>query len=178
MSTALLVIDVQQSLVDYLSADRQATFMPVLADLIARARAEGVPVVYVRHEDEELVPGTEGWEIAAGIAPRSGDPIVEKRFRDAFRETDLQDVLSRLGADAVVISGMQTEFCVDATMREAERRGYKVTLASDAHATYPAGEASEERIRDQVHRVARDTVAKIVPSAQLFADTVSARNAN
>jgi nicotinamidase-related amidase len=168
MSTALLVVDVQNEVIDELTPDRRATFVAVLAELIARARAYGAPVVYIRHNDEFLTVGSKGWEIAAEIAPRPGEPIVDKRYRDAFRETDLQDVLARLGVDQVVICGIQTEFCVDATLREAERRGYAVTLAADAHATYPVEGATEEQIRAQVHRVAADRIAKIVPTAQLF----------
>jgi nicotinamidase-related amidase len=77
-------------------------------------------------------------------------------------------VLARLAADHVVVCGMQTEFCIDATIREGERRGYRVTLVEDAHATYPVDGATEEQIRAQIHRVARGSVAEIVPAAQLF----------
>ncbi|HEY6357372.1 MAG TPA: cysteine hydrolase family protein [Vicinamibacterales bacterium] len=169
MATALLVIDVQQALVDALESHRRAPFLRTLSELIARARAAGTPVLYVRHADDELRPNTREWEIAAEIAPQPGDAIIEKRHRDSFRETDLHDVLSRLGTDHVVVCGMQTEFCVDATMREADRRGYRVTLIADGHATYPVDGATEEQIRAQVHRVARGRVAEIVSADDLFA---------
>lgn len=174
MSTALLIVDVQQALADALKPARRAEFLYTLNYLITRARAAGAPVVYIRHADDELVPNTTGWEIAGEIAPRPSDAIVEKRYRDAFRETDLQQILSGLGVHHVVLCGMQTEFCVDWTMREAERRGYRVTLAADGTATYPVDGATEEQIRDQVHRVVRGKVAEIVPSADLFADTADA----
>jgi nicotinamidase-related amidase len=136
--------------------------------LLERARRANVPVVYVRHNDDELQLGTKEWEIAGEIAPRPGEPIVDKQYRDAFRQTDLAHVLARLGADQVVVCGMQTEFCIDATIREADRRGLRVTLVEDAHATYPAEGATEEQIRRQIHRVARGSVAAIVPAAELF----------
>lgn len=168
MSTALLVIDVQELLVDFLEAGRRAEFLQTLKTLIERARGSSIPVIYIRHSDEELVAGTPQWEIAAEIAPSPAETIVEKTYRDAFRETDLQSVLAARGIHSVVVCGMQTEFCVDATIREAERRGYKVTLVADGHATFPADGASEEQIRAQVHRVARDKVAAIVPSSEIF----------
>jgi nicotinamidase-related amidase len=168
MTTALLVIDIQRALADYLDPARRLGFLGTVAALLERARRANVPVVYVRHNDDELRVGTKEWEIAEEIAPRPGEPIVEKRYRDAFRETDLADVLTRLVADHVVVCGMQTEFCIDATIREAERRGYRVTLVEDAHATYPVDGATEEQIRAQIHRVARGSVAEIVPAAQLF----------
>ncbi len=168
MATALLVIDVQRLLVDSLEAPRRAEFLRELKGLLDRARRADIPVVYIRHRDDEFVPGTPPWEIAGEIAPRPSEPIVEKQHRDAFRETNLADVLARLGADHIVACGMQTEFCVDATVREAERRGYRVTLAEDGHATLPVTGATEEQIRDHVHRVLRGRVAEIVPSAELF----------
>ena len=168
MTTALLVVDVQQALVDALAPDRRAQFLGTLSDLIERARACAAPVVYIRHADEELVSGTPPWHIAAEIAPEPGEIVVEKTFRDSFRETALQDTLATLGVEGLVVCGMQTEYCVDATVREAERRGYRVTLVEDAHATYPDGDASEEQIRTQMHRVAQG-IARIVPAAEVFA---------
>lgn len=167
MNAALVVIDVQRSLVDYLGKERRAEYLPVLAALIERARTQNVPVVYVRHNDEELVHGSSGWQIAGEIGPQAGEPIVDKTFRDSFRETNLADVLAALDADRLVLCGMQTEFCVDATLREAVRRGYRVTLVADGTATYPDGGASEEQIQAQVHRVASG-IASITPSSQLF----------
>jgi nicotinamidase-related amidase len=173
MPAAILVIDVQRALLAELAPERSAAFVDTLTKLLANARASGCPVVYVRHDGSpyELVPGTPDWDVAAEIAPRPGEPIVEKRFRDAFRETNLADVLSTLGVDELFVSGMQTEFCVDATVREAERRGFRVTLVEDAHATSPSGGLTEEQIRAHVHRVARDEVARIVPSTELFGFT-------
>lgn len=170
MKTALLVIDIQRLLVDELNPGRRVEYLATVARLLERARGANVPVVFVRHsDDDELRAGTKAWEIADEIAPSPGEPIVDKRYRDAFRETDLADVLTRLATDHVVVCGMQTEFCVDATMREAERRGYRVTLVEDGHATFPVDGATEEQIRAQVHRVARGRVAAIVPAAELFA---------
>ncbi len=166
--TALIVVDVQQGLVDWLAAERRASFLATLSSLLARAREAGVPVVYIRHNDEDLVTGTSQWEVAGEIAPRAGEPIVEKTFRDAFRETNLEDVLQRLNAKRLVVCGMQTEYCVDSTVREAERRGYRVTLIGDGTATYPAGGLTEEQIRDHVYRVANGTVAEIEPASALF----------
>jgi len=169
MATALLVVDVQTALTDWLAAERRRDFLATLRELIARARAAGIPVVYVRHGDEEdLIAGTAGWEITARIAPRPDEPIVDKRFRDAFRETTLAGVLERRSVERLVVCGMQSEFCVDATIREAERRGYRVTLVSDGHATYSSDDLSEEQIRGNVHRIARGEVAEIVAAEDLF----------
>jgi len=174
VATVLLVIDVQRALVDALNPRRQTEFLDVLRGLLDRARAGGTPVVYVRHDGapDELVAGTAEWEIAHEIAPKPGEPIVDKRFRDAFRETNLADVLAKLEADHIIACGMQSEFCVDATVREAERRGYRVTFVEDGHATFDAEDATEQQIRSQVNRVASG-IARLMPAARVFASETS-----
>ncbi len=169
MNAALVVVDIQQLLVDALAPARRSEFLAIIETMLARARAAQMPIVYIRHNDDELVLGTPSWEIPTQIAPRPGEAIVDKRFRDAFRQTDLADVLAALGAHELIVCGMQTEYCVDATVREAERRGYRVTLVADGHATFPDGEQSEDDIRALVHRVARDTVARIRTADEVFA---------
>jgi len=171
MGEVLLVIDVQQALVDELAAERRAALLGTLRGLLGRARSCGVPIVYVRHDGspDELIPGTPAWQIAAEIAPNEGEPIVDKRFSDSFRETPLADVLARYGGDHVIAAGMQTDFCVAATVREAATRGYAVTLVEDGHATYPSQGRSEEEIRTQIHADARARGVTLQTAGTLFA---------
>jgi len=75
-NTALLVIDVQKGLVEYLPPHRQTELLHNIAALLDKARGAGVPVIYVQHQDEELLPGTRVWEIADEIAPRNGERVV------------------------------------------------------------------------------------------------------
>jgi len=164
--TTLLIIDVQKGLVDYLPAHRKSELLQTIGALRDKARAANVPVIYVQHQDEELIPGTAAWEIAGEIAPSEGEPVVAKKYRDSFRETNLDELLKARETEHIVISGMQSEFCIDATLREAERRGYKETLVTDAHATYDAEGATEDQIRAQIHRVARG-IAETTPVAGL-----------
>jgi nicotinamidase-related amidase len=156
MQRALLVIDMQNELVDSLPAQRRSELISAVGALVHRARARGTPVVYVRHNDDgPLRLGTPPWEIAAEVAPRNGEPIVEKQHADAFVETGLTEVFSVRKIDELVVCGMQSDFCVDATIRGALERGYRVTLAEDAHATYADGGKTEREIIDELHRELR-----------------------
>ena len=171
MSDVLVVIDVQQELVDALEPARREELLGTLVPLLDQARANGLPIVYVRHDGQpqELVPGTPGWEIPSAIAPRAGEPIVDKRHGNAFQETNLSEVLAGYEADHLIAAGMQTDFCVTKTITEAGRRGYRVTLVEDAHATYPSGGKSEGEIREAMHDDTRSWGGRIVPAAELFA---------
>jgi nicotinamidase-related amidase len=171
MADVLLVIDVQRALLEELPPARREELLATLVPLLERARAEGTPVVYVRHDGSpgELIPGTPEWEIGSEIAPRAGEPIVDKRFGDAFVETNLEDVLSGLEADHLIATGMQTDFCVNATIGGAVQRGYRVTLVADAHATCASGGKTEEQIREAMHEQTRARGAQVVPAAELSA---------
>ena len=168
MSDVLLIIDVQRALLKELSAVRGTELLGKLVPLLDQARATGLPVVYVRHDGspQELVPGTPDWEIASEIAPRAGEPIVDKRFADAFAETNLADVLAALDADHLIAAGMQTDMCVNATIGGAVERGYSVTLLGDAHAT---STADELQIREAMHQTTLSRGARVIPAAELFA---------
>jgi nicotinamidase-related amidase len=170
VSTALLVIDVQRALADELAPTRRAEFLGTLATVLDRARSSALPVVFVRHDGSpgELIPGTPEWEIAGEIAPRTGEPIVDKRFGDAFQETNLADVLTAVNADDLIVTGMQTDFCVNATIGGATERGYRVTLVEDAHATTGSNGKTERQIREEMHDATRARGARIVSAAELF----------
>jgi nicotinamidase-related amidase len=132
---ALVVIDVQNGVV----ADGHDIDGVVgrIAQMIDHARACEIPVVYVQHEDDELVPGTDAWQIRSELAPQAGEPVIHKHYPDTFAETNFAETLEQLGIGELVITGAQTDACVQSTLYGALRHGYQVTLVSDAHTTSP-----------------------------------------
>jgi nicotinamidase-related amidase len=168
MADVLLVVDVQQGLVDALPAERRTSFVATLADLIARARSRGTKLVYVRHGDEGLPEQTPAWQIADAIKPRDGEPIVDKHKSDAFEDTDLADVLSARDLDHLIVCGMQSDYCVNATALGGTRRDYRVTVISDAHATYAAEGRSETEICNDVNTDLQAAGIGLVCAAHVF----------
>jgi nicotinamidase-related amidase len=131
--TALLIIDVQNEVVT--GAHERDAVVAALGGLADRARRESVPVVWVRHSDEELLPGSDDWQIVPELVPAEGEPIVEKRYGDSFEDTALEEVLAGLGVGRLVVTGAQTDACVRSTLHGAFARGYDATLVKDAHTT-------------------------------------------
>jgi nicotinamidase-related amidase len=132
---ALLVIDVQVGLIEGAEPVYQAD--PVLgriAELIEKARAAGLPVVYAQVKDVGGV-GTPEWQIHPAVAPAANDLVIRKAWSDSFRETALHQELEARGITHLVVMGMKTDFCVDMTSRRAVALGYDVTLVSDGHTT-------------------------------------------
>jgi nicotinamidase-related amidase len=130
---ALLVIDVQNGVVD--GSFERDRVVANIGGLVARARREGIAVVWVRHSDDGLAFGSDAWQIVPELVPDAAEAVVEKRYGDAFEDTDLEKVLAGLGAGRLVVVGAQTDVCIRSTLHGALVRGYDATLVSDAHTT-------------------------------------------
>jgi nicotinamidase-related amidase len=133
-NTALLVIDVQNGVVA--DSFRREEVVANINTLLARARAGGVPVVWIQHADDgELAVGSEAWEYVPELVREEKEPLVHKRYGDSFEDTELESVLAERGVGRLVVSGAQTDACIRSTLHGAFTRGYDVVLASDAHTT-------------------------------------------
>lgn len=131
--TALMVIDVQNDVVA--TAYKRDEIVANINSCVEKARAAGVPVIWVQHSDEGLPIDSEGWEIVSELAPNVGDPKIRKTFRSSFVETDLAAVLAKLSVSHLVITGAETNNCVRFTSHNALELGYDLTLVEDAHTT-------------------------------------------
>ncbi len=107
------------------------------AALLAAFRKERRAVVHIRHiavkpGSSFFLPGTPGAEFHALVQPTPEEPVVTKHFPNSFRETELLAVLQGLGAKRLVIVGMMTHMCIDATTRAACDLGFECTVVADA----------------------------------------------
>ena len=103
-------------------------------------RKRALPVFHIQHISKRpgatfFLPNTKGVEIHKSVSPQTGEAIIEKYFPNAFRDTDLLNVLKRSEVDEVTICGAMTHMCVDATTRAAFDFGFRCTVIEDACAT-------------------------------------------
>ncbi len=131
--TALVVIDVQNGVVG--NAHDRNGVVSRIAGLVEKAREQKVSVIWVQHADDELVNGTNEWQIVSELQPQSNEPIVHKSYNDSFEETSLESELAARNIGHLVIVGAQTEWCIRSTLHGAIARGYDALLVSDAHTT-------------------------------------------
>ena len=142
MARGLVIVDIQK---DYFPGGAHPLEKPEAAaasaaKLLDGFRASGDPVFHVRHvwdEDEAtfMRPGTEGVEIHESVAPLDGEVVISKEHPNSFRDTELEAELRSAGVDELVVCGMMTSMCVDATVRAAVDLGFETTVAHDACAT-------------------------------------------
>jgi nicotinamidase-related amidase len=147
--TALLVIDVQVGIIDGMRAYKGADVLGKIADLLSKARAGRVPVLYVQHDGgpgDLLEAGSIGWQIHPAIAPAYGEPVIPKRACDSFFETTLKQELDAREIGRLVIAGCETPYCIDTACRRAVSLGYHVTLVGDAHTTVDSKTLKAEQI--------------------------------
>jgi nicotinamidase-related amidase len=147
-SKALLVIDVQKDVVA--NALNTPAVVANINSLISNARILDVPVIWVQHSDDYLEKGSTGWEIVDELEPLPNEVRIYKTHSSSFEETDLQAQLDLLGSKKLIITGAQTNYCVNATSNAGVELGYQVTLVSDAHTTEDSDtEKASELIADK-----------------------------
>ena len=129
----LMVVDVQVGVVK--DASDASRIVKNVARAVERARAQGVPVIWVQHSDENLTYGSPDWQWVAELTPAEAEPRIHKHFNSSFEQTTIEPELARLGATHIVLAGAATNWCIRATAYAALERGYDLTLVSDAHTT-------------------------------------------
>jgi nicotinamidase-related amidase len=132
-NTALVVIDVQNGAMA--GAYNRDAVIANIKTLVDKARAEGVPVIWVQHTSREFARGSEAWQYVPELDLGDSEPVVHKTYGDSFEETDLEERLAERGIGRLVVAGAQTDECVRATLHGAVVRGYDATLVADAHTT-------------------------------------------
>jgi ureidoacrylate peracid hydrolase len=127
------------------------TITPRIAALVAAARAANGEIIFTRvqsgtpdgrdtsihqkHLGLHVPPGSREAEILPDVGRIETDAVVTKAGWGSFYGTNLDPLLRNIGAETLVVCGVTTDGCVEATVREAADRGYRVGLVEDACAT-------------------------------------------
>ena len=133
----LLIIDTQSAIVTPALHDFDG-FVDSVQRLITTARASGTEIVFVRHDDgyPPLTPGHPGFEIDGRFQPRPGERIFDKRVNSAFRGTGLLEYLRKKGETTVIVAGLQTDYCIDATIKAGFEHGLNLIVPAQANSTF------------------------------------------
>jgi len=105
--------------------------------LLNHFRDRKLPVIHVRHismrpDATFFLPGTEGTAFHENVAPLPDEAVVTKHFPNSFRETDLRQRLEAMEISELIICGMMSHMCIDATTRAAFDLDYGCIVAHDA----------------------------------------------
>jgi nicotinamidase-related amidase len=124
MKPALLVVDVQKAFFesDPITTHSLEEAIEYINAAIALFREKQLPVISVQDMDEEenVVPGEDGFELPDQLNILDSDVHIHKTYGNAFNKTTLEDELRKIGADTVIITGFCAEYCVLSTYRGAK----------------------------------------------------------
>jgi nicotinamidase-related amidase len=172
---AFVIVDVQRLYVEggrWFTADG-ASIVAKIAPLLELARTSGVPVLYIQHVEN---PGVSVDSPLVGfpdaIAPREGEPVIQKRYASGFDQTTLQAELNARGIKTLFLTGLSSIACLNATLRSAQLLGYGVTVLADAQSA--GGNARTAAMMNDVWKTLGATVvpstgidfASLCPSAE------------
>lgn len=170
---ALVIIDVQRgmfSVPDMQPYDGEATVVRIRY-LLDQARAASIPVLFVQHDGEEghpLAAGSPGFSFHDALTPEAGESVTVKRHCNAFQETGLEALLRASGADRFIVTGMQSNYCVDTFVRAAFERGFKICLVADGHTTFDTPVLSAEQIIAHHNHTLDGSFAELIPTEEII----------
>ena len=181
MTTALLLVDIQKDyfpggameVVGSTAAASQA------AALLAAFRKKSLPVIHIQHISTRpgatfFLPKTAGAQIHESVVPNAGEPLFQKHFPSAFRETALLEHLRKEKISRLAIVGMMTHMCIDTTTRAAADLGFSCSLAHDACATrsltFKGVQVPAESVQAAYLAALNGAFAKVMSANELAAD--------
>lgn len=144
-TSVLLVIDMQ----NYFYSMAKP-ILPAIKTTIQICRNASVPVIFTRHchkspedygmlyewwDGDLIMDGTSDAQLIDELGRSDGDLVVEKNTYSAFKGTELEEQLKKMGVEEVIVSGVMTNLCCETTAREAFIRGFRVFFSTDATAT-------------------------------------------
>jgi nicotinamidase-related amidase len=150
MKTALLLVDIQR---EYFPGGAIPLEGPVEAavqarELLALFRENHLPAVFIQHVSldpgaSSFRPGSPGVSLYSSLRPLPGEAVVRKHYPNSFRDTRLLELLRTDEVSRLIICGMMTHMCIDATTRAAFDYGFECIVAADACATRDLALAGE-----------------------------------
>jgi nicotinamidase-related amidase len=173
----LIVIDMLNDFLERWEQTARERLVLSINDLVGIMRQCGHPIIWVRQEFEPdlrdafpemrakdiriAIKGTTGCEIASDLATAPSDPVVIKKRYSAFYGTDLDQMLHRLGPDAIILAGINTHACIRVTAIDAYQRDWEVIVAADCVDSY------DREHHDISMKYMKDKLAAVLSNAEI-----------
>jgi nicotinamidase-related amidase len=159
VSTALIIVDIQNDYfpngkMELSNPEKAASNAAKVLDWFRQNNKD--TIFHIQHIASNpaigfFLPNTEGAKINEAVLPLENETIIQKHFPNSFLQTDLENKLRANGVTKVVVVGMMTHMCIDATVRAAVDLGFETTLIEDACATRDLSYQDKTVPAEQVH---------------------------
>ena len=166
MKTAFIIIDVQNILVE--TGFQTKGLLEKISYLQNQARSKNIEIIYVQHIENPEAQTSEDWQLSALLNRKLDEKVFQKRYNSMFKETGLKEYLDQQGIEKLVLCGMQTEYCVDTSVKVAFEHGYKLVVPEGTVTTFDGDDIPAETINNFYENIWDERFADVLDYKTIF----------
>ena len=166
MKTAFIIIDVPNILVE--TGFETAKLLEKIAYLQDQARSKNIEIIYVQHIENPEAQTLEDWQLSALLNRKPDEKVFQKRYNSIFKETGLKEYLDQQGIEQLVLCGMQTEYCVDTSVKVGFEYGYKLVIPEGAVTTFDGEDIPAETLNEFYENIWEGRFADVIDYKTIF----------
>ena len=166
MKTAFVIIDVQNILVE--TGFETEKLLEKIAYLQDQARSKNIEIIYVQHIENPEAQTLEDWQLSALLNRKPDEKVFQKRYNSIFKETGLKEYLDQQGIEQLVLCGMQTEYCVDTSVKVGFEYGYKLVIPEGAVTTFDGEDIPAETLNEFYKNIWEERFADVLDYKTIF----------
>lgn len=166
MKTAFIIIDVQNILVE--TGFETEKLLEKIAYLQDQARSKNIEIIYVQHIENPEAQTSKDWQLSAFLNRKPDEKIFQKKYNSIFKETGLKEYLDQQGIEQLVLCGMQTEYCVDTSVKVAFEYGYQLVIPEGAVTTFDGEDIPAETLNEFYENIWEERFADVLDYKTIF----------
>ena len=166
MKTAFIIIDVQNILVE--TGFETEKLLEKITYLQDQARSKNIEIIYVQHMENPEAQTSEDWQLSALLNRKPDEKVFQKRYNSMFKETGLKEYLDQQGIEQLVLCGMQTEYCVDTSVKVGFEYGYKLVIPEGALTTFDGEDIPAETLNEFYENIWEERFADVLDYKTIF----------
>ena len=166
MKTAFIIIDVQNILVK--TGFQTKGLLEKISYLQNQARSKNIEIIYVQHIENPEAQISEDWELSELLNRKPDEKVFQKKYNSIFKETGLREYLDKQGIEKLVLCGMQTEYCVDTSVKVAFEYGYQLIIPEGTCTTFDGKDIPAETINKFYEGIWEGRFADVLDYKHIF----------
>ena len=166
VKTAFIIIDVQNILVE--TGFETEKLLEKIAYLQDQARKQQIEIIYMQHIETPEALTSEDWQLSPLLKRQENEKVFQKRYNSMFKETGLKEYLDQQGIQQLVLCGMQTEYCVDTSVKVGFEYGYKLVIPEGAVTTFDGEDIPAETLNEFYENIWAERFADVLDYKSIF----------
>ena len=166
MKTAFIIIDVQNILVK--TRFQAKGLLEKVSYLQNQARSKNIEIIYVQDIADPEAQTSEDWQLSELLSRKPNEKVFQKKYNSIFKETGLKEYLDKQGIEKLVLCGMQTEYCVDTSVKVAFEYGYQLIIPEGTCTTFDGKDIPAETINEFYEGIWEGRFADVLDYKHIF----------